>query len=119
MLSILMIRRLLNYVLYFSLGGFKMVILTLKILCHHSFFRTLEDVISRNRKSVRLLSYPLHIMNYTSKLVLTLLVVYYCMDLLALAKQCLPRLLLITPLLPSSGLWDLNLCRSILVRYVF
>ena len=83
------------------------------------FFRTLEDVISRNRKSARPWSYPLRIMNYTNKLVLILPMVFYCMDPLALVKQCLPKLLWIIPLLPSSGLWDLSLCRSMLVRYDF
>lgn len=91
---------------------------SLAYYCYASF-RILEDVISRSRKSVRLWSYPSLIMNYTNKLVLILLVVYYYMGPLALVKLCLPRLLLIIPLLPLSELLDLNLFKSTLGRYDF
>ena len=101
--------------------GFSFFIYGMFLSPFHVFdiFRTLEDVIYKNRISTRLWSYPLHIMNYTNKLVLILPMVFYCMDPLALVKQCLPKLLWIIPLLPSSGLWDLSLCRSMLVRYDF
>lgn len=82
----------------------------------YNFLRILEDVISRSKKFVRQLSYPLRTTNFTNKLVLIHLVVFYYMVPLALVKQCLPRLLLTIQLQPSLGLSDPNLFRNILVR---
>ena len=83
------------------------------------FFRILEDVLFKSRKFVRLWSYHSHITSYTNKSVLILLKVFYYMAPLELVKQCLSKPFLIIPMPPSSGLWVLNLCRSILARYEF
>lgn len=83
-----------------------------------TIFRILEDVTSKNKKFGRLLNYRWHIMSCTSRLVLILQEVCFCMVHLELAKLCSPKLWHTTLLLHLSELLVQSLCRSTWVRYV-